>query len=292
MPTIGEFYWRSANKVLVGSGGRGLWEISLDVVAKPPSLSLVCPDCSFLSVLPGRLAASLMLQEASDPVTSWNASLLIMDGRVEGVQKVAKGLPRITVSPGSSWVWFTDPQTPLPAEVVESHSPYKGFKGLPKAKQLENQGEIILGFTFLNSTMLQVIHGKTEAQIPTAPVVQLPPPPKETTLGLKGLPYVTVSSSTSFGSTVIRGAPLFVGGQNFSPNGGNISIYVDADLQPVVKPFPPGQKGDFLISFAADFSQGLHRLVVSQSLGQEQFGIVDGFAVVHGDLGDEEQPKK
>jgi hypothetical protein len=266
IPSINDFHWRSANTVLVSSGGRGLWEVQIEYRLPRASLKLLCRDCESLSVAKG---------------PAFDLAMLSLGGQINDATDGQNGSPQINLTPGSSWVWIDKgPSSPL-FQVREEIKP-GNFSGIPQAAALAKQGFVIRGLTFSRGKVSEILYGKTEVEVPPAPFIPLNKLPGTKTLGLFGQPYVTLHGDEMRGYSIPSGKPMTVRGQNFNANGPPVMLTVDKHV--ISQGTKVDADGTFTFTFPVNLPIGYYSLTASQpSANQQATSIIVTFNVIHED---------
>ncbi len=266
IPSINDFHWRSANTVLVSSGGRGLWEVRITYRIPRAFLRLVCRDCELLSIAKG---------------PAFDSAILSMGGQVNDATQGQDGMAQISLTPGSSWLWLEKSQASPPFEVREEKKP-GNFSAVPQAAALVQQGFVIRGFTFSQGKVSDILFARTELEVPPAAFIRLKKLPGTRTLGLYGQPYVTLHGDEMRGSSIPSGRPMTVRGQNFTADGSLVTLTVDNNV--VSKGTKVDADGTFTFTFAVSQPIGSYSLTASQpSANQQTPRIITTFNVVHED---------
>jgi len=274
IPSITKFHWKSANSVIVASAGRGLWEVQTELRRPMVGLLPACPDCAFLSRVDGLLNAQTQDGKAqSDKAQKGkdgprDPTLLVMEGHVNGLVPGQDGGLNVSVTPGSSRVWFGHDQAKPPVEIVEQ-TQANGFPGLPEADQLVQQGFFIRGLSIKKGTITGILYGQGEASLPPVNFVEFTKLPGRRTLGLNERPYLTFLGLGQGGLSIPEGEKLTVRGQNFPfPS---VSLLIDNQV--VASGIQVDQNGGFEVAFPVNVAQGVHFVLATQ--GQTQGQIQD-----------------
>ncbi len=271
IPAITRFHWKSANSVIVASGGRGLWEVEIELRQPMVGLLPACPDCAFLS----RVDVPLNAQAKDGKAQSGKAqkskdgprdpTLLVMEGHVNGLVPGQDGELNVSVTPGSSRVWFGHDEAKSPVDLVEQ-TQANGFPGLPEADQLVQQGFFIRGFSFKKGTITGILYGKGEASLPPVNFVEFTKLPGRRSLGLNERPYLTFLGLGQGGLSIPEGEKLTVRGQSFPF--ASVSLLIDDQV--IAGGIQVDQNGGFEMTFPVNVAQGVHIVLATQGQTQGQ----------------------
>ncbi len=273
IPSINDFHWRSANTVLVSSGGRGLWEVQITYRIPRAFLRLLCRDCELLSVAKG---------------PAFDSAILSMGGQVNDAATGQAASAQISLTPGSTWLWLDNSQSSPSFKVHEENKP-GNFSAIPQAAALVQKGFVIRGFTFSKGKVSDILYAKTELEVPPAPFRRLHKLPGTRTIGLFGKPYVTLHGDEMRGYSIPSGKPMTVRGQNFNTDGSLVTISVDNNV--ISKGTKVDPDGTFTFPFSVNLPFGSYSLTASQpSANQQSTRIIVTFDVAHED--EAEKPKK
>ena len=280
-----DLYWRSANSVLVGSWGRGVFEVQMRHALSPASLRLICGDCRFMPVAPSRqphLLLSIRPQQGgSEPSTNqtpaFDEAILVVGGAINGLQ-MNQGQPqKMTATVGSSVYRFgglnASNQT-----TVDERGGFPGFVGLPAADQLRKEKQIIRGIALTNGRVTHVIYGPTEVPQPTPsplPQNQVPSVPSPS----PAEPFLRIVGSGVYLGTMVGGASFELQGYFFAPNA---PLDISVDGQAVSQSRTDG-RGQFTVALIAPPAIGPHVVSARQQVAGRTVQTGTGFAVNNSD---------
>jgi hypothetical protein len=272
-------YWRSANSVIVGSFGRGLFEIGIRYTLPRALVDPICRSCLFESAghfarldSPSFVDASAQLDPRQE---NFDEAVLVLDGRINGIEMSQGRLQKLSVTIGSSEYRFGGPNPKLDF-VTDEHTGFLGFKGLPAADQLRNSGKVVKGLTFTNGRISHVIYGSEETPMPPPTALGPVTLPKAVYPDLKD-PYLRI-----FGPTMIRGRTA--GGQSFDLQGylfqsnATVDVLVDNQAKDKIRTTANGQ---FTTRLTSPSALGPHQVVVHQSIGNRSVQATIVFGVTN-----------
>jgi hypothetical protein len=270
-------YWRSANSVIVGSWGRGLFEIHMRYRLSRSSLGLLCGDCRFLPVAP-RLASiesprivPVSLRFSSEPKQQdFDEAVFVVDGRINGAEVNQGRLQKLWVTIGSSEYRLSDANLNS-AFVTEERSGFVGFKNIPEAEQLRSQKQVIKGIGFTNGRITHLIYGSTETPIPVPTPLGTVVLPKETNPQLKN-PYLRIFGPDVMLGTIGMEKSFDLQGFRFRPDS---PVELRVDGQATGGQLRTDANGRFATRLVAPSAIGPHEIVAR--LGAVQAAI--GFSV-------------
>jgi len=278
-------YWRSANSVIVGSFGRGLFEIRMRYTLPRSSLDVICGDCRFLPAGPREASIDsprivpVSLQSTSDlKQQNFDEAVLVLDGRINGAEVNQGRLERLWVTTGSNEYRFISANSNSKF-VTEERSGFVGFKGLPMAEQLRSQGQVIKGITLSNGMITNLIYGASETPIPVPPPLGSVQLPKDTNPQVKA-PYLRI-----FGPEVVLGTigvskSFDLQGHLFRPD---MPVELRVDGQSTGSQLRTDANGQFATRIVAASSIGPHEIVARQLSSNGTLQAAIGFSVNNSD---------
>jgi hypothetical protein len=258
---VSAIHWRSANSAVIGSWGRGLFEIAMRHRLSASALAVVCGEaCRELRLTsllsdggPNRAA---VLPEAGP---SFDSAVLVLDGRANGAALKEGRLETLWVSPGSNLYLLSGANT-VPDFVAKPRSGFAGFEGLPEVDALRDKQQVIKGFGFSAGKLTHVLYDTQETRTPLEPAGQ-PTLPKATEPFLSE-PYLTVSG---------MGMAVAVGGQNFRLQGWRFDagtpLLIELDGK-VLRQVRTDPQGNFEVRLTAPGAIGRYLLRARQAAGK------------------------
>jgi hypothetical protein len=272
-------YWRSANSVIVGSWDRGLFEIEMCYQLPRALVDSICSGCLYDPVLPGVAATKLrrFVPIGGRPIYDLNQShfdqvMLVLNGHISGVE-FKQGRLQVWRTIGSSQYWFGSSNS-NPEMATEEHTGFLGFKGLPNAEQLRNQGQVIKGLAFTNGRLSHVVHGSAETPIPQPRSLGPVSVPKQTDPNLKD-PYLRIFSPHMMLTTIWGAKPFEIQGYLFQPNA-PIVMSIDGNA---IGQLRTDNDGRFTMTMVAPSVIGPHEILARQLSGNRRLSATINFAV-------------
>jgi hypothetical protein len=274
-------YWRSANSVIVGSFGRGLFEIRMRYTMPRSSMGVICGDCRFLPVGPRlssietpRVVSVSLPFPADSKQEDFDEAVLVLDGRINGAEVSQGRLKKLWVTTGSSEYRFSDAKSKSDF-LTEERSGFVGFSGLPQAEQLRSQKQVIKGVAFTNGVVTHLIYASNETPTPVPPPLGPVLLPKETNPQFEE-PYLRI-----FGPEVILGTtgmdnPFDLEGYLFSPNA---PVELRVDGRATSGQLRTDTNGKFATRLVAPSAIGPHEIVARQLVGNGAAQAAIGFSV-------------
>jgi hypothetical protein len=275
-------YWRSANSVIVGSWGRGLFEVTIRYTLLRDLLDSVCRDCVFTaadsgsaSIPTSQFVPAAAVLNPKQP--KFDEAVLVLEGSINGVDVSQGRLKKLSVTIGGSEYRFGGPNSRFEF-VTEEHTGFLGYKGLPAADQLRNRGNVIKGLTFINGHVSQVIYGDEPTPMPAS--VKLGPVrlPKATDPHLTD-PYLRIFGPDMILDTIAGGEEFNLQGFLFKSNS-IVELRVDGRVQ---RQLSTDVNGRFAIQLVAPAHLGPHEIVARQSIGSRTLQAAIWFSVKNSD---------
>ncbi len=258
---VSAIHWRSANSAVVGSWGRGLFEIAMRHRLSASALALVCGDaCRELRLTSLPLRADLSRSPLSPAASfSFDSAVLVLDGRATGAAIKDGRLQTLWVTPGSNVYLFSNDKTAFDF-VSRPRSGFVGFEGLAEVDALRANQEVIKGFGFTAGKLTHALFDDQESRTPGDPPGQ-PRLPKATTPFISG-PYLTLSG---MGMAVAVGGQTYqLQGWRFDP-GTSLRIEMDGKLRLRTR---TDSQGSFEVSLKAPGAMGRYTLRARRPTGR------------------------
>jgi hypothetical protein len=276
------FYWRSANSVIVGSWGRGLFEVTMRYTFSRDVMDSMCGGCVFVPAEPGFASINSpqivpAVADLSPAQRKFDEAVLVFDGSINGVDVSQGRLRKMSVTIGSSEYRFGGRNSKLEF-VAEEHTGFPGYKGLSVADRLRNRGQVVKGLAFINGRVSHVIYGSAQTPMP-APARRGPITlPKATDPHLKD-PYLRIFGPGMMLGTITGQQPFNLQGFLFKPNS-IVELRVDGQVGSQLR---TDANGRFATRLVSPTYLGPHEIVARQSIGNRIVRAAIGFGVKNSD---------
>jgi hypothetical protein len=279
---VASFYWRSANSVIVGSWGRGLFEITMRYRLPRPVLDSICSGCIFVPAGPGFASFNTAqivptFADLSPAQQRFDEAVLVLNGSINGVEVSDGRLRKVSVTVGSSEYEFGGRNSTL-GFVTEEHTGFLGYKGLPVADETRNRGQVVKGLAFTNGRVSHVIYGSEQTPMPVPPTPGPVTLPKSTDPHLKD-PYLRIFGPNMMLGTTVGEQPFNLQGFLFKPNS-MVELRVDGQVRSQLR---ADANGRFATRLVAPTYLGPHEIVARQSVGNRTIRAAIGFGVKNSD---------
>jgi hypothetical protein len=269
-------YWRSANSVIVGSWGRGLFEITIRYLLPRHIIDSICGGCAVRPISRSAFSHAVASGDFSQP-SAFDSASLILNGRISGVEIKQGQIQKVWTTVGSSEYRFGGPNANFGFS-TEEHTGFMGFKDLPEAEQLRKEGKVVKGLGFTNRRVTHVIYGSEETLIRAPSPLQSISLPGAKDPQLKD-PYLRIFGPGMIVGTIKGGQTFDLQGFLFQRNGA-VEVEVDGRVTAQLR---TDATGKFATRLTAPSSIGPHIIVARQSVGNQIVRAVIGFSVNNSD---------
>jgi hypothetical protein len=275
---VASIHWRSANSAVIGTYGRGLWKIEIDIRSRL-RLDPLCvePQCFYSDLGPGPVVRHVPITAISDAgPLPFDEVFLVLAGKINGIGTDNEGLREVFVTPAATSVWLGNHVTPSSSQKVLVTESSSGSAGRGKSEELAGldlsnleKGEAAVGLGVRNGDVVGVVTASGELPFVSTSVDQHPIPHE----GEENPTIFLTSKETMYGRPILRatGDDLVIYGEHFHPST-PIEVLIDGERQKVA--LKPGADGTFKVALRLRLTPGAHQVVVQQE-SKEQAVFAD-----------------
>jgi hypothetical protein len=272
--SVSSAYWASANKIYIGTYGRGLWEIDYEIRSRFEDLLPLCKEPCFDFADPETRLINPILNEAK-----LSSVLLVRGGVLNGWRLKANRLAEIMVTPGTQVVFYDKQKNKEPVAIqiteTEKDGKYEGANELvyEQLKLQKNiQGLSIreggIGEILLTSKMIERIQPEPVKFIKDFEKLK---PDNE------GMPLIYLK-----GQNMLNGMPVLPAGENeivvsgffFISDKTPVEIFVDDKLYTTAY---ANQSGEFSVPIKGNFDVGSHSVKAIQKTNKGEISYTSYF---------------